>query len=196
MLIDMERVEVLRGPQGTYFGRNSLGGALNLTTQAPTDEYEGEVVLGMESYEDAGEMYNVTGIFNAPLSDAFKVRAVAFYEDSDGLVENIGPGTGDSGHEWLDLRLRAVWDLSDATSLGFTRDLLGPGPGHGRERALGHRRPRHDRYLRIPARSRLRSRHRVLAGQPEQAEPRSRRVERARNDDRHRESARTRFPTA
>jgi iron complex outermembrane receptor protein len=120
MLIDMERVEVLRGPQGTYFGRNSLGGALNITTRAPTDEYEGEVVLGMESYEDAGEMYNVTGIFNAPLSDAFKVRAVAFYEDSDGLVENIGPGTGDSGHEWLDLRLRAVWDISDATSLGFT----------------------------------------------------------------------------
>ena len=65
-------------------------------------------------------MYNVTGIFNAPLSDAFKVRAVAFYEDSDGLVENIGPGTSDSGHEWLDLRLRAVWELSDATSLGFT----------------------------------------------------------------------------
>ena len=120
MLIDMERVEVLRGPQGTYFGRNSLGGALNLTTRAPTDEYEGEVALGMESYEDAGEMYNVTGIFNAPLSDAFKVRAVAFYEDSDGLVENIGPGTSDSGHEWLDLRLRAVWELSDATSLGFT----------------------------------------------------------------------------
>ncbi len=120
MLIDMERVEVLRGPQGTYFGRNSLGGALNLTTRAPTDEYEGEVALGMESYEDAGEMYNVTGIFNAPLSDAFKVRAVAFYEDSGGLVENIGPGTSDSGHEWLDLRLRAVWELSDATSLGFT----------------------------------------------------------------------------
>ena len=120
MLIDMERVEVLRGPQGTYFGRNSLGGALNITTRAPTDEYEGEVVLGMESYEDAGEMYNVTGIFNAPLGDAFKIRAVAFYEDSDGLVENIGPGTGDSGHEWLDLRLRAVWELGDATSLGLT----------------------------------------------------------------------------
>jgi iron complex outermembrane receptor protein len=120
MLIDMERVEVLRGPQGTYFGRNSLGGALNITTRAPTDEYEGEVALGVESYEDAGEMYNVTGIFNAPLSDSFRVRGVAFYEDSDGLVENIGPGTSDSGHEWLNLRVRATWDVSDSTSLGFT----------------------------------------------------------------------------
>ena len=120
LLIDMERVEVLRGPQGTYFGRNSLGGALNLTTKAPTDEFEGEIGLGVESYDNAGEMYNVTGILNVPLSDAFKVRGVAYYEDSSGLVENIGPGAPDSGHEWLDLRLRATWDISDATSLGLT----------------------------------------------------------------------------
>ena len=103
-----------------YSGRNSLGGALNITTKAPTDEFEGEVALGVESYDDAGEMYNVTGIVNVPVSDAFKIRGVAFYEDSDGRVENIGPGTPDSGHEWLDLRLRATWDLSDATSLGLT----------------------------------------------------------------------------
>ncbi len=120
LLIDIERIEVLRGPQGTYFGRNSLGGALNITTKAPTDEFEGEVALGVESYADAGEMYNVTGIVNVPVSDAFKIRGLAFYEDSDGLVENIGPGTSDSGHEWLDLRLRAQLDLSDATSLGLT----------------------------------------------------------------------------
>jgi iron complex outermembrane receptor protein len=120
LLIDMERVEVLRGPQGTYFGRNSLGGALNLTTKAPTDEVEGELALGLESYEDAGEMYSVTGIFNAPVSDAFKLRGVVYYEDSSGLVENIGPGTDDSGHEWLDLRLRAAWDMTEATSLNLT----------------------------------------------------------------------------
>jgi len=119
-LIDMERVEVLRGPQGTYFGRNSLGGALNLTTKAPTDNYEGEIAVGGETYEHRGDMYNVTGIFNAPLSDAFKVRGVAYYEDSSGLVKNIGPGAPDSGHQWLDLRLRALWEISDATSLSAT----------------------------------------------------------------------------
>lgn len=120
MLIDMDRVEVLRGPQGTYFGRNSLGGALNLTTRAPTDRYEGELALGSEFYDGAGEAYNVTGIFNAPLTDTFKLRAVAFYEDSSGLVENIGPGTKDSGHEWLNLRLRAIWQPSEHTSIGIT----------------------------------------------------------------------------
>jgi len=120
MLIDMERVEVLRGPQGTYFGRNSLGGALNLTTKAPSDEFGGEFAVGAESYEDAGEMYSVTGILNMPVSDAFKLRGVAYYEDSSGLVENIGPGAPDSGHQWLDLRVRATWDLSDSTSVGLT----------------------------------------------------------------------------
>ena len=86
LLIDMERVEVLRGPQGTYFGRNSVGGALNLTTHAPTSELEGELALGLESYEDAGEMYNVTGVLNVPVTDGFKLRGVAFFEDSSGLV--------------------------------------------------------------------------------------------------------------
>jgi iron complex outermembrane receptor protein len=120
LLIDMDRVEVLRGPQGTYFGRNSLGGALNLTTRAPTDEYEGQVTLGGESYATTGAAYNITGIFNAPLGDAFKVRGVAFYEDSSGMVENIGPGASDSGHKWTDLRVRAVWEPSDRTKLGLT----------------------------------------------------------------------------
>jgi iron complex outermembrane receptor protein len=118
-LIDMERVEVLRGPQGTYFGRNSLGGALNLTTHAPTDKYEGEIRVGGEAYQHHGDMYNVTGIFNAPLTDTFKLRGVAYYEDSSGMVKNIGPGN-DTGHEYTDLRLRATWDLTDATTLGAT----------------------------------------------------------------------------
>lgn len=119
-LPDMERVEVLRGPQGTYFGRNSLGGALNLTTRAPTDEFGGEVTLGGEKYAGAGEMFSVTGVLNAPVSDTFKIRAVASYEDSSGMVENINPMGADSGHEYLNLRVKAVWDVSDNTRVGFT----------------------------------------------------------------------------
>ena len=62
-LADMERVEVLRGPQGTYFGRNAVGGALNLTSKKPTDEFEAEIIAGGETYEDAGDQYNITGTF-------------------------------------------------------------------------------------------------------------------------------------
>ncbi len=120
LLIDMERVEVLRGPQGTYFGRNSLGGALNLTTRAPTGEFGGELSVGAENFEASGEMVNLTGVLNVPVSDTFRIRGVLFYEDSSGLVENIGPGTPDSGHEWLYARVRATFEPSDSTRFGLT----------------------------------------------------------------------------
>ncbi|MGH8314220.1 MAG: TonB-dependent receptor, partial [Steroidobacterales bacterium] len=119
-LPDMERVEVLRGPQGTYFGRNSLGGALNIVTHAPTDKYEGRITVGGESYSTTGDMFNFAGVFNAPVSDAFRVRGVAFYEHSSGMVKNTNPAGADTGHDWINLRLRAEWQVSDSTKLGFT----------------------------------------------------------------------------
>ncbi|MDP7418898.1 MAG: TonB-dependent receptor plug domain-containing protein, partial [Gammaproteobacteria bacterium] len=138
-LPDMERVEVLRGPQGTYFGRNSVGGALNLTTNAPTDEFEGSVRLGGEFYDNAGEQLSLTGMINFPAGDTFALRGVLYYEDSSGLVENACAtgasaascpaaaengftpnGEEDSGHDYLMARIRGSWDISNNTSLDFT----------------------------------------------------------------------------
>jgi iron complex outermembrane receptor protein len=138
-LPDMERVEVLRGPQGTYFGRNSVGGALNLTTRAPTDILEGSVRLGAESYDNAGEQFNLTGVLNLPVNDTFALRGVLYYEDSSGLVDNACAagasastcpaaaengftpnGTADSGHEYFMARIKGAWDISDNTSIDFT----------------------------------------------------------------------------
>lgn len=135
-LADMERVEVLRGPQGTYFGRNALGGALNITSKKPTDEFEGKVAVGFESYDDAGDMYSITGVLNIPVSEDFKLRGVLYYEDSDGFVENACAkgasaascpaaaennftpnGAKDSGHESLNFRIHAAWDVSEKTSV-------------------------------------------------------------------------------
>jgi iron complex outermembrane recepter protein len=116
---DMERVEVLRGPQGTYFGRNALGGALNLTTKNPTDKVEGQVSVGAESYSTYGHSENIAGIFNMPISDSFKMRLVATYDDSTGMVQNVNPSGNGAGHKWLNLRLRAVWTPTDADRVGF-----------------------------------------------------------------------------
>lgn len=136
---DMERIEILRGPQGTYFGRNSLGGALNLTTKSPTDELEGSVSVGFEDYDNAGEQWSFTGILNLPVSENFKLRGVYYYEDSDGLVENVcrkgasaakcpasvengftPNGADDSGHEYDMFRLKALWNVSDSTEVEAT----------------------------------------------------------------------------
>ncbi len=138
-LPDMERVEVLRGPQGTYFGRNAVGGALNLTTKKPTDEFEGEIGVTLEDIDGAGEQYSVTGILNIPISDTFRARGVLFYEDSDGYVENACAagasaascpasvengftpnGADGSERDALMFRLNTSWDVSDATNIATT----------------------------------------------------------------------------
>ena len=138
-LPDMERVEVLRGPQGTYFGRNAVGGALNLTTKRPTEEFGGELRGGYESYEGANDAWNVTGILNVPVSDTFRMRGVLMYENSNGMVDNICAkgasaascpiaaennytpnGAKNSGHESTFLRLSADWDVADRTLVKAT----------------------------------------------------------------------------
>jgi len=87
-LSDMDIVEVLRGPQGTFFGRNAVGGALNLTTKKPTDKFETEVILGAETYKDGGDQGSITAVLNVPLSDDFRMRGVVYYADSEGYVTN------------------------------------------------------------------------------------------------------------
>lgn len=138
-LPDMQRVEVLRGPQGTFFGRNSLGGALNLTTRKPTDEFGGEIIVGAESYDNAGDQYNITAILNLPVSDTFRMRGVLYAEDSDGTVDNacasgalaencpaasgngVTPsGANDSGHQHTMFRLNSLWDATDDTTVATT----------------------------------------------------------------------------
>lgn len=100
-LLDVERIEVLRGPQGTYFGRNAVGGALNLTTKKPDENFYAEVGAGYERFDTI----NAFGILNVPVSDKVFARFVASYEESDGLVENINPmGAPNSGFEFVNLR--------------------------------------------------------------------------------------------
>ena len=118
-LLDLERVEVLRGPQGTYFGRNAVGGALNLTTRKPNDQVEGSVAVGARSFDNAGEQADISVVVNVPVSDTFFLRGVGYYEDSSGLVENIVPGGGDSGHEYAMVRGAARWLASDNTTIDF-----------------------------------------------------------------------------
>ena len=116
-LQDLERIEVLRGPQGTYFGRNAVGGALNLTTRKPQPEFDSNVSVGARMFEGASEQYDVSGMINMPVSENFMLRGVLYYEDSGGLVENIVPGGGDSGHEYTMARVSARMMLDELTTV-------------------------------------------------------------------------------
>ena len=112
---DMERIEVLRGPQGTLFGRNALGGALNLSTRDPNAREEGSITVGGEAYSSWGHSENVTGVWNVPVSDTFKIRGVFSYEDSTGMVHNINPKGNGADHTWLNLRVKTLWTPSENT---------------------------------------------------------------------------------
>ncbi len=90
--LDLERMEVLRGPQGTLFGRNTQGGALNITTRAPTEEFEGRVRLeGGEQEYGLGELSISGPLAGQRVLGRLSLRASTV----DGFVDNTAPG-GDS----------------------------------------------------------------------------------------------------
>jgi iron complex outermembrane recepter protein len=115
-LLDTQRVEVLRGPQGTYFGRNSSGGAINISTNLPDNTWFAEAAAYGGNYNtDGGRL-----IVNAPLSNTFFLRGVLGFESSTGTVKNVNPlGNPNSGYDQTDARLAARWLITDR----FTADL-------------------------------------------------------------------------
>ena len=90
---DMERIEVLPGPQGTLFGASSQAGTVRLITNKPVlGEFEGAVRAGV-SFTEGGEMSNkVEGVINIPVTDDFALRGVAYVDAQGGYIDNV-PGT-------------------------------------------------------------------------------------------------------
>ena len=120
---DMERVEILRGPQGTLFGRNATGGAINFVTRKPD---MGEV-NGFVDYEFGDYNHSrAKGAVNLPLGDRFGIRLAGFKLDRDGYIENLAygqtNGAGETlsgisetvdGRDILSYRATIAWEIND-----------------------------------------------------------------------------------
>jgi len=90
---DLERVEVLSGPQGTLFGASSQAGTVRLITNKPKIGVEEARFSASTSFTDGGEMsYKAEAVYNAPIGDKAALRAVVYYDDAGGYVDNV-PGT-------------------------------------------------------------------------------------------------------
>ena len=112
-LYDVERVEVLRGPQGTLYGRNSIGGAINYITKKPAFEAEGEIrtVLG-----DYGlEQYFLMS--SAPITEDIAYRITAITVERDGVQKSIGPGPDTNSLDDENLTFTVLWNINDDMSL-------------------------------------------------------------------------------
>jgi iron complex outermembrane receptor protein len=116
-IVDIDRVEILRGPQGTYFGRNAVGGAINITTKQPTDSWYAEGSFGYSRFNTR----DFTGIFNVPVvSGKVAIRIVAREQDSDGDIHNINPigGGNDTQYTYTKAIIRVT--PTDALTVDFT----------------------------------------------------------------------------
>lgn len=129
-LIDIERIEVLKGPQGTLFGKNTIGGAISITTRKPAEEFGGKVTL------TAGEFnrYEARASIDLPITDQLLSKLSVSSVKSDGYVERIAPrnlsdsfGVYENNHHSGDLgdddvlagRLDLLWLVNEDLTARF-----------------------------------------------------------------------------
>ena len=116
-MLDLERVEVLRGPQGTLFGRNSTGGLVHFISRKPTDEFEAYATFEYGSYDTRILEAAVSG----PLTDRVRGRVAFQYHEDDGIQDNLGPAGGKLGKtDHLTGRGLLEFDLGERANLLLT----------------------------------------------------------------------------
>ncbi|GAB3382988.1 TonB-dependent receptor [Spongiibacter taiwanensis] len=109
-LYDMARTEILKGPQGTLFGRNATGGAFSFFTQKPEDEFSAYA----EGTTGTDGILRGEGRLNLPVNDQLKLRISAFHDSHDGFTENTYPGRDDFREgNFNAFRFQALYDVSE-----------------------------------------------------------------------------------
>ena len=114
-LFDAARVEVLRGPQGTLYGRNTTGGAINVISNKPTEEFEASMLARYGNYNAS----KLEAAISGPLGESLGGRLAVVSNQSDGYIDDVG--TGEEYNETNNYALRGLlqWDASDSVSALF-----------------------------------------------------------------------------
>lgn len=116
-LPDIQRVEVSKGPQGTLFGRNATGGAIQIFTLAPSFEPTGRITVGYGSFDDK----TINGYVAGPLLDHVLAGSIsAYFDKNDGYLHDIIDDKRVGGVKSANVRGKLLWNPTDSASLTFT----------------------------------------------------------------------------
>jgi len=113
-LLDVDRIEVLRGPQTTYFGQNTIAGGISIISKQPTEEWEGYINT---SYEFEFEELNTDIAYGGPLTDTLGIRVALNYSDFDGYGIDLNKNEPNAGRENLGYRITGQWKPTDALTV-------------------------------------------------------------------------------
>lgn len=117
---DVERIEILRGPQGTLYGRNTTGGVMNLITAKPVDTFEANLSVGLGDYSER----KVTGMVNVPLSDTVSTRLAGYYLTRDGYTDNLYTGNDIDDRDLYSLRWTTNFEFGANTEVTFMASYM------------------------------------------------------------------------
>ena len=116
-LYDIERIEVLRGPQGTLFGSGTLGGLVRVLTRQPNlEEFEASLRVDFADVSKAGTRQRYDAMLNVPLSETAALRAVASVRKDPGWVKNVFLGTENSSDDFS-ARAALLWQANDSLAI-------------------------------------------------------------------------------
>ena len=114
--LDVQRVEVLRGPQSILFGKNSIAGALNIISAQPTSQFQGYV---QGNYQPDGDDWEMLGAVSGPISDTVRARVAGRFRTGDGFIKNLTRDASEPQREEWNLRGIVDWDVTDNLTLSF-----------------------------------------------------------------------------
>ncbi len=115
---DVKRIEVLKGPQGTLFGRNAAAGAISIITNEPGREFEGRARARLGNYD---KQY-FDGLVNAPIGETMALRVSAYSNQSDGWITDAATGLRYGGDDDVGVRASWRWNASDNTRVLLSLD--------------------------------------------------------------------------